>query len=129
MRHVIRLFNYYKSYENFFKINNIEISTEEIKMYYDEFCLSKSLRLYTIDSEKFFDYLINRLHLSQKIYQYDYSVPLVYKTYKAHYQYEEKLDMYIGSVENEFDSAISGKTLRELDEDFRNTVDFVILKR
>jgi hypothetical protein len=37
--------------------------------------------------------------------------------------------MYVGYVENEFDSSVSGKSLRELDEDFQNTVDFVILMR
>ena len=129
MRHVIRLFNYYKSYENFFKTCNINIDEEVIQKYYDEFCTSKSLRQYSKDSEKYFDYLINRLHMLGDLYQYDYNVPLVYKGYKCTYEHDIKLDMYVGYVENEIDSAVSGKSLRELDEDFQNTVDFVILMR
>lgn len=129
MRHVIRLYNYYKSYDNFFKMNNLEIDTEEIEKYYEEFSSSSTLRLYNKDSEKFFDYLINRFHLLGTFNQFDYTVPLVYKTFKAIYEYDLKLDMYVGFVENEFDTAISGKTLNELEEDFKNTVDFVVLKR
>lgn len=129
MRHVIRLFNYYKSYEEFFNINNIDIDTEEIQKYYDEFCSSKFLRQYSKESEKFFDYLINRFHMIGTFNQFDYTVPLVYKGYKAIYEHDKKLDIYIGYVENEYDSAITGKTLNELDEDFRNTIDFVVEKR
>lgn len=129
MRHSLRLFNYYKSYENFFKTCNINIDEETIQKYYDEFCTSKSLRVYSKDSEKYFEYLINRLHLLGDLYQYDYNVPLVYKGYKCTYEHDIKLDMYVGYVENEFDSSVSGKSLRELEEDFQNTVDFVILMR
>ena len=129
MRHVIRLFNYYKSYQTFFKENNIQIDANEIQKYRDEFCTSKYLREYSIESEKFFDYLVNRFHMIGTFDMFDYTIPLEYKGYKAVYDYEEKLDIYVGHVENEFDSSISGKTLSELDEDFRNTVDFVILNR
>lgn len=129
MRHVIRLYNYYKSYENFFKMCDIQIDTEDIQKYYDEFCTSKSLRQYSKESEKFFDYLINRFHMLGTINMFDYTVPIEYKSFNCIYEWDIKLDMFIGYVENEFDSSVSGKTLRELDEDFRNTIDFVILKR
>lgn len=129
MRHTIRLYNYYKSYDNFFKTNKIEINQEDIKKYWDEFSSSTYLRQFGLDSKKFFDYLINRFHILGVFDQYDYFVPLVYKGYKANYEHDKKLDIYIGFVENELDSSISGKTLDELDLDFRNTVDFVILMR
>lgn len=129
MRHSIRLFNYYKSYENFFKTCNIDIDTEEIEKYYNEFSSAKALRKYDRESKEFFDYLINRFHMLGTFYQYDYEVPIVYKNYKCIYSYEEKLDMYVGFVENEFDSEVTGKSLRELEIDFQNTIDYVVLMR
>ena len=129
MRHSIRLFNHYKSFKRFFEENGLQILQSDIDFYFAEFQSPKSHRQYDIDSEKFFDYLINRLHCLGVLYQYDYNIPLEYKGYKAIYSYDPNLALLVGFVENEFDSSISGKTISDIEKDFQNTVDYVLLKR
>ena len=125
-RHVIRLYEYYKSYDKLFKDNKIKVLKEDIDFYYAEFISAKSHRKYAQDSEKFFDYLINRLHLLLIFNQFDILIPFEYKGHKAEYEYVESLNLYIGCVDGEPDNDISGKTLSEIEQDFHNFVDLIL---
>lgn len=126
MRYSIRLYNHYKDFNRFFKENKIDVAKEQIDMYYMEFCTSKSLRKYQKDSEKFFDYLINRFHMIGTFNMFEYGVPLEYKGYTASYSYAEKEKLYMGFVDGHFDCDIKGSTMEEIEEDFKNTVDYVL---
>ena len=129
MRHSLKLWNHYKSYKKFFKANGIKVEKGLDKFYYDEFCTSRSLRVHSITSQTYFDYFIHRLHMLGTFNMFDYGVPLSYKGYNANYAYDAKLQEYVGHVEGEFDSAICGKTLALIEDDFHNMVDYVIKMR
>lgn len=125
-RHSLRLYNHYKDYKIFFKENKIDVSDETIDMYYAEFCTSTSLKLFDKSSNKYFEYLIHRLHMLGAFNMFDYDVPLSYKGYKATYSYDAQHQRYSGFVDGFFDCDISGKTYSEIEEDFKNTVDYVL---
>lgn len=126
MRHSIKLWEHYKSYNKFFKENKISISKEEIDSYYDEFCTSKSLREHKKNSQMYFDYLINRLHLLGLFNMFDYAVPLHYNGYTAMYSHDLDVHMYTGYIVENIDYTIKGKTFADIEADFKNTVDFVL---
>lgn len=126
IRHSLRLYDHYKDYNKFFKENKLEILQETIDMYYDEFCTSTSLRKYEKSSVKFFEYLIHRLHMLGTFNMFDYDVPLLYKGYKAIFSFDAKHERYYGYVEGHFDCDISGNTYSDIEEDFKNTVDYVL---
>lgn len=126
MRHAERLYEQYKSYNKFFKDNKIKITKEEIGMYYDEFCSSKSLSVHKKNSQTFFDYLINRLHILGLFNMFDYSVPLHHNGHTAMYYHDSTSWQYVGYIEGHLDYTITGKTVKEIEEDFKNMVDFVL---
>lgn len=125
-RHSIRLYEYYKSYNKFFKENKIKILEEDIDKYYKEFSSSKSLKQFPKDSEKFFDYLINRFHMLLVFDMFDYLIPFEYKGQKATYEFEPITNQYIGYVNNDVENDIYGKTIAEIEQDFHNFVDLVL---
>lgn len=128
-RYVITLYKEYKSYGNLFLSNDIEIDDAMIDGFYAEFCTSKSFRLHSKESEKFFDYLVNRLHLLGEFNMFDIMLPLTYKGYTCSYSYDFDNKMYKGNVTNEYDTYIESEKLEDFKDNFHNTIDYVVLMR
>lgn len=129
MRYVTKLYNSFQTYQKLFDENDIKIDSEMIDGFYIEFCQSKSLRQYSKDSEKFFDYLINRLHLLLLLNMFDIMLPLTYKGYKAAYKYDSELKLYIGNVVGEHDTYLENEKFEDFKENFQNTIDYVVKMR
>lgn len=129
MRYVIKLYNYFKSYQRLFEENSLKIDEKIIDEIFNEFCSSKTLRIYGKDSEKFFDYLINRLHMLLMLNMFDIVIPFEYKGYKATYKYNWDKKLYCGNVIDEVDTNIECETLDDFEEYFKNTIDYVVKMR
>ena len=126
MRHSIKLWELYKSYNKFFKENNIKVEKSDIDWIYTEFCTSKSLRVHKKNSQLFFDYLINRLHMLGTFNMFEYAVLLHHNGYTAMYSHDIESNCYTGYIVDHFDYTIKGKRIEDIEADFKNTVDFVL---
>lgn len=128
-RHSERLFDHYGSTSALLKATGLDAHKDAAEFYYKEFCTSTTLRQYSFEHKKYFEYFLHRLHLLGVIYMFDIGIPLVYKGYEAVYHTDMKLGCYKGYVKNHHDSDIIGDDFDELTEDFKNIVDFVIANR
>ena len=116
MRYVEFLYKQFNDFNDLFEFINYECDDDFIEM-------CKNECKHPIDSFKFYDYLINRLHLLQKINMFEICPIIEYKGYKCSYWTEDMkyIGIIIGTKEK-----VSGNNINDLLPDFYNTVDYVL---